>query len=178
MAFPSTLPKRLIRDIRGATLIEFAFVAAPFIALLVATVQVSLTFFTQQCLETTTEKSVRQLLTGQAQSSGMTQAQFKNSVCTNLPAFMKCANVLVDVRVASSFSSANPSAPTLTYDSNGNLTTPMSYQPGSPGQITVARVMYIWDTQRGPLGFDLATLSAGKRLLMSTAVFKTEAYSS
>jgi hypothetical protein len=36
--------------------------------------------------------------------------------------------------------------------------------------------MYLWDTQKGPLGFDLSTLSGGKRLLIATSVFKTEPY--
>lgn len=37
-------------------------------------------------------------------------------------------------------------------------------------------MMYLWDTQKGPLGFDLSTLSGGKRLLIATSVFKTEPY--
>ncbi len=36
--------------------------------------------------------------------------------------------------------------------------------------------MYVWDVQAGPLGFDLSTLSRGKRLLITTSVFKTENY--
>jgi len=167
---------RLGRDQRGAALVEFAFVAAPFIALILAVLQTSLTFFAQQNLETTAEKSVRQLLTGGAQNGNLTQAQFKSSACTKLPAFMKCANLIVDVQVASNFSSANTGTPTLTYDSNGNINNNWQYSPGVPGQITVARIMYIWDVSKGPLGFDLSTMSNGKRLLISTSVFRVEPY--
>lgn len=166
----------LSRDTRGAALIEFAFVVGPFLALLVATAQVSLTFFAQQNLETAAEDSVRKLLTGAAQSNNMTQAQFKSLVCTNLPAFMKCSNVIVDVQAVSKFSAANTGAPTLTYDANGNMTNSWVYQPGVPGQITVARIMYVWSVRAGPLGFDLSTMSSNQRLLMSTSVFKTEPY--
>lgn len=161
-------------DRRGVTVVEFAFVAGPFLALLIAILQVSLTFFAQQNLETTAEKSVRQLLTGQAQSSGMTQSQFKSLVCSKLSSFMKCANVIVDVQVASKFSSANTGVPTLTYNSSGNITNTWVYKPGVPGEITVARIMYVWDVSKGPLGFDISTLSGDKRLLISTSVFKTE----
>lgn len=167
---------KLSRDTRGSTLIEFAFVVGPLMALLIASVQVSLTFFAQQNLETTAEKAVRQLLTGQAQTSNMTKAQFKSLVCTKLPAFMKCDNVIIDVQAVSAFSSADTGAPTFTYNASGNMTNNWVYQPGVPGQITVARIMYVWDVQRGPLGFDLSTMSSGKRLLMSTSVFKTEPY--
>lgn len=167
-------PRALVADTRGAALIEFAFVAGPFIALLIATLQVSLVFFAQQNLETIAEKSVRQLLTGQAQSSGMTKAQFKSLVCFNRPAFMKCENFLIDVQVASAFSSADTGLPTLTYDGGGNVNDNFAYKPGVAGEITVARIMYIWDANKGPLGFDISNLSGGKRLLISTSVFKTE----
>lgn len=168
--------RRLARDRSGATLVEFAFVAGPLIALLIATLQVSLVFFAQQNLETTTEKATRQLLTGQAQGAGMTQSQFQSAVCSKLAAFMKCANVLVDVQNVADFTSANTSSPTLTYDSHGNVSNSWTYKPGGAGQITVVRIMYVWDVAKGPLGFDLSTLSNGKRLLIATAVFKTEPY--
>lgn len=168
----------LATDARGSTAIEFAFVAGPFIALLIAILQTSLTFFAQQNLETVAEKAGRQLFTGTAQSSGMTQAQFRDSVCSKLPVFMKCANLMVDVQVATAFSNANTATPTLTYDSSGNVTNPWVYKPGGPGEITVLKTMYVWDVQSGPLGFDLSTLSKGKRLLITTNVFKTEPYSS
>lgn len=169
--------RALRRDRRGTTVIEFAFVAGPFMALMIAILQVSLTFFAQQNLETTAEKSVRQLLTGQAQSAGMTQSEFKALVCSKLSSFMKCANVIVDVQVAAKFSSANIGSPTLSYDANGNIDNAWVYKPGIPGEITVARIMYVWDVSKGPLGFDISTMSRSKRLLISTSVFKTEPYS-
>lgn len=168
--------RRLGRDRRGTALIEFAFVAGPLIALIMAALQTSLVFFAQQNLETTAEKSVRQLLTGTAQSSGMTKTQFKSLACSKLPAFMDCANLIVDVQVADAFSGANTGVPTLTYDGSGNITNTWKYQPGVPGQITIARIMYVWSVSKGPLGFDLTTMSTGKRLLISTSVFKTEPY--
>jgi Flp pilus assembly protein TadG len=158
--------------------IEFAFVVGPLVALLIAVLQTSLTYFAQENLETTAEKSVRQLLTGAAQNSNLSQAQFKSLVCSKLPAFMNCANILIDVQVADDFSTANTSTPKLTYDKQGNITNTWSYNPGAPGNITVVRIMYIWNVSKGPLGFDLSTLSTGQRLLISTSVFKTEPYSS
>lgn len=171
------LTAAVVRDRRGATLVEFAIVAAPLFALLIAIIQTSLTFFAQQALETAAEKSVRQLMTGSAQKAGMTQSQFKTAACTNLPAFMPCANLMVDVQVATSFSGVNNAPPTITYDTNGKPNNSMAYQPGGPGEISIVKLMYIWDVQQGPLGFDLSTLSNGKRLLVATSVFKTEPYS-
>lgn len=166
----------LARDRRGAAAMEFALVSIPLAALMVAILQTTLVYFAQQNLEMTAEKSVRQLMTGQAQSAGMTQAQFKNVVCSKLPSFLKCSNVIVDVQQATAFSDVTTAVPTLTYDSSGNITNSWQYSPGTQGAINVVKIMYIWDVQKGPLGFDLSTMSSGKRLLIVTSVFKTEPY--
>ncbi|TGX56335.1 pilus assembly protein [Sphingomonas gei] len=163
-------------DTRGVAAIEFAFIAAPLAGLMVAILQTSLTFFAQQTLETTAEKSVRKLITGEAQKASMTAAQFKTLVCTKLPSFMKCDNVYVDVTSAVSFASIATSAPTITFDGDGKVTNSFAFTPGGPGSINIVRIMYAWDVQAGPFGFDLATMSNKKRLLYATAVFKTEPY--
>lgn len=168
--------RKLARDRRGAAALEFALVATPLGALMVAILQTSLTYFAQQTLETTAEKSVRQLMTGQAQSAGMTQAQFKTLVCSKLPSFMKCSNVLIDVQQATAFSDVTTAPPTLTYDGSGNVSNSFQYTPGTQGAINVVKIMYVWNVQKGPLGFDLSTMSSGARLLIVTSVFKTEPY--
>ncbi|WP_375395618.1 TadE/TadG family type IV pilus assembly protein [uncultured Sphingomonas sp.] len=166
---------RLARDERGVTVIEFAFVAGPLFALIMAILQVSLTFFAQQTLETATLKASRQLMTGTDQSAGMTKAGFMTAVCNQLPGFMKCANVRIDVQSTTNFSSANTSAPTITYNAQtGAENNNWAYAPGGSNQITTVKVMYIWATSTGPLGFDLSTMSGGNRLLIATSVFKTE----
>lgn len=166
----------LSADIRGVAAVEFAIVAAPLAALIVAILQTSLVFFAQQTLETTAETSVRQLVTGEAQKGNVTKAQFKSRVCSTLPVFMECSKVIIDVRSATSFSGISTKSLTITVDKDGNITTPFSYAPGNAGSINIVRVMYIWDVMGGPLGFDLATMSNNKRILYATSVFKTEPY--
>ena len=166
----------LREDKRGAVAIEFAFIAAPLAALMVAVLQTSLAFFAQQTLETTVEKAVRKLITGEAQKANMNAASFKTLVCSKLPSFMKCDNVYIDVKSAASFASIATAAPTITFGSDGKVNNAFVFTPGGPGSINIVRVMYAWDTQAGPLGFDLSTMSNKKRLLYATAVFKTEPY--
>lgn len=163
------------RDERGATIVEFAIVSMPFFALLIAIIQTSLVFFAQQALDTTGEKAVRQLMTGAVQRSNMTASQYKGLVCASLPVFMKCAKLMVDVRTANGFSSVDTSAPTITYDGGGNPNN-LVFSPGDSTRITVVRLMYVWDVAPGPLGFDLSTLSRGKRMMVSTFVFKAEQF--
>lgn len=176
---PRRGPKALARDTRGATIIEFALVATPFIALILATIQTSLVFFAQQTLETVAEKTARQLVTDQAQNSGMTQQDFQAAACASLrkfAAFMQCANLMVDVQNADSFEDIDTAAPTLTYDSKGNVNNNWQFNPGPPGSIVVMRTMYLFPVISGPLGLTFANSQGGKRLLVATSVFKSEAY--
>lgn len=155
-------------------LIEFAMVVGPFLALLLATFETTITLFTQQVLETASEKAARTILTGTAQRANTTATQFKNNICATLPSYMKCSSVMVDISVASSISNANTSSPTLTYDSNGNLTNTWSYNVGGPGDVVVVKTMYLLPQVAGPLGFNLANVQGKNRLLMSTYVFRNE----
>ena len=66
---------------RGTAIVEFAFIAAPLFAVLIAICQVGVVFLAQQELESAVEKSARTLLTGEVQKSGLTQAQFTTKVC-------------------------------------------------------------------------------------------------
>lgn len=167
----------LVGDRRGATIIEFAFVAAPLMALLMAILVTSTVYFAQQGLETATEATARVLMTGAAQSGGYSATQFKQAACNALPSFMSCANLMVDVQSASSFSAINTAAPTITFDSHGNVSNSFSYTPGNAGDIVIIRLLYIWKVPTGPLGFNVATLGNGQRLLMATSVAKTEPFS-
>ena len=168
--------RALARDRRGATMIEFATVAGPFIALILAGIQTSLVFFSQQLIETVAESSGRTLMTGAVQIAGTSSAQFKNDVCTKLPDFMTCANTYVDVRTSTDFASVSTAPPTLTYNSSGGVTNAWAFDRPGGGKIAVLRVMYLLPVAGGPLGFRLADQPNNRRLLIATSVFRTEAY--
>ena len=172
----SRIIRQLACDSRGATIIEFAIVAPAFLAVLIGILQIALAYLAQDGLEGATETASRMLATGQAQRAGMTAAQFKTSACSALPNYMNCSSMMVDVRTASSFSAADTGMPTLTYDSNGNVSNSFSYTPGGQAAIVVVRFMYLWPTFTGPLGFNLADQPGAKRLLLATSVFKSEYY--
>lgn len=161
------------RGNQASTAVEFGMVAAPFLVLVFAALQIFLLSLVQQMLETAAEASGRSILTGNAQS--LTQAQFKTLVCSKIPAILACSNVMVDVQVASSFSSATTTAPTLTYDSTGAVSNSWAYNPGAAGNIVVMRVMYRWPVFN-LLYFSIATLTSTTRLVMATVVFKNESF--
>jgi Flp pilus assembly protein TadG len=160
----------------GAAAVEFAIIAAPFIALTLATIQTALAFFAGQVLESAVADSSRQIMTGAAQNAGLSQSGFANVVCGKVQTLFNCSNLMIDVQTATSFSAANTAMPTLTFNSGGNVTNSWSYNPGNPGDIVVMRVMYQWPVFLGPLGLSLSNESNGNLLLMATAVFRNEPY--
>ena len=166
--------RRFAHGADGAAAVEFAIVAAPFLALMFAIMETALVFFASQTLETAVADSARLIMTGQAQSQNFTAAQFKTAVCDRVKGLFDCAGGLqIDVKTYSAFGSVDNSKPV---DANGNLRTDFGYQPGGPGEIVVVRLMYQFPVYASLLGFNLSDMSGGKRLVMATAAFRNEPY--
>ncbi len=72
-AFPR-LVRHFLRRKDGAVAVEYAMVAAPFLALVFAILETSIVFFAGQTLETAAADSARLIMTGQAQKQGFSQA--------------------------------------------------------------------------------------------------------
>jgi Flp pilus assembly protein TadG len=169
---------RLRCDASGAVMLEFAFVAIPFIAMILASLYTSLIFFSSQALETAVQTSARLMITGTAQKAATTQAQYKTQVCATLPTYMKCSRLYVDVRAAGSFGAMDMTAPTPTIDASGNVTNSGAYATVPKSQIGMVRLAYVWEAGKGPLGLDLSNTSGNNRVLVATSVFITEPYAS
>jgi Flp pilus assembly protein TadG len=169
-----------IRDSKGATVVEFALIAAPFLAIVVALIQTFLVFFAQSVLENAVRQSSRQILTGQTQTQDASLSQtaaiaaFHQTVCNNAAILFTCTGLMVDVQVANNWTSANTGMPTLTYGSNGNVSNSWQFNPGSAGDVVVVRVMYLWPLFFGPIAFNMANQPNGSREIMASAAFQNE----
>jgi Flp pilus assembly protein TadG len=165
--------RRFVRRQEGAAAVEFALVAAPFLAMVFAIIETAIVFFAGQALETAAADSARLIMTGQAQIAGYDQAQFKAAVCGKIYGLFNCNGGLsVNVKSYATFASI-PLAKPIT---NGNVDPSTSYTPGEPGNIVVVRLMYQWPVYVSLLGLNLSDVSGGKRLLMSTVAFRNEPY--
>src|SRR4051812_35345777 len=170
-----TAARRFARQQDGATTVEFALVAAPFLAMIFAIMETAIVFFAGQVLETAGVDSARLIMTGQAQTQGYDQAKFKAAVCGKIFGLFNCTGGLyVDVKNYSSFTAINTAKP---IDSSGNMQTgTFGYAPGGPCSIVVVRLMYQWPVYVSLLGLNLADTAGSKRLLMSTIAFRNEPY--
>ena len=168
--------RRFRRNRRGSAAVEFALVAPVFFALLFAIIETGIMFFASQVLETVTQNSARQILTGQAQ--GANYAQWNNFrdgvVCAQIPALFNCANIYVNVQSTSQFSNA---VIKNMIDASGNFDpSTLGYSPGGPGDTVVVQLFYQWPLFVTGLGYNIANLSGNKRLLVATAAFQNEPY--
>jgi Flp pilus assembly protein TadG len=177
--------RRFRRNRHGSAAVEFALVAPMFFALLFGIIQTALVFFAGQVLETITQDSARIIQTGQAMTPGgvtatqtgaLTQAQFQQYVCSQIPALFNCTNVFIDVESSPS-SQAWPTSFSSQIDSNGNfISNNLQYNTGGPCDIVVVRLFYQWPLFFTGLGYNISTLSGNGRLLSATAAFRNEPF--
>jgi Flp pilus assembly protein TadG len=140
----------LPRAQEGGVAIEFALVAPAFIALILGVLHIALIYLAQQGLESAVESASRLVMTGQAQTTvltngktsytGMSATDFKSAVCSgisgtdvngnavayasSLPPFLSCSRLTVNVQVVpASCTSPTITAPTYTYNSKTGAVT-------------------------------------------------------
>jgi Flp pilus assembly protein TadG len=168
--------KRWRKDHSGASAVEFAIVGMPFLLFLYGIIGVGLYFFTSFTLENGLEQASRLIRTGQAQKSGMTDVQFKNTVCSYIPGFVDCQNkLLVNVR---SFAEADMSRVVARAEclNNGSLTNLTTYSPGAANQVVLVTLCFEWEFANKIPFIRLGDMNGGSRLIQAAAVFRTEPY--
>ena len=172
---PFRLVRRFVQQQEGSAAIEFSLVAVPFLGLTFAILETALVFFAGQTLETAVTDSARLIMTGQAQDKAWTKDDFKTEVCSRIHGLFDCTGgVYVDVKTFDSFASINNDLPVT----DGKIDeSKLNFSPGAPGQIEVVTLYYQWPVYVSLLGNNLANINANRRLLVATAVFCNEPFS-
>ncbi len=171
------------RNSSGATALEFAIVAGPFLLLLFGILAVGLVFVGNMTLENAIEQGARLIRTGEAQSQGFDAAKFKTEVCKYLTAPLSCGGLKLDVRTFATFGSSDLTNP---LDSSGNLKSEFSYAPGVGGDVVIVRAFYEWDLlatlpimpiwNNQSVDTRLSNMPNGNRLLIATVAFRNEPF--
>ena len=152
----------------GATAVEFAFIFPIFLATLIGVLQMTAFLFAQAALQTAAVEAGRQFMTGQNPTQGqLTNTSYTSNICPIIQPLLNCGSVMVDVQSYNSLSGANTAAPSLPY-------TPQ-YNPGTPGQFVVVRLIYQW-TVVGANLFPFANLPNSMREMMGVTVVRVEPY--
>src|SRR5579871_5744968 len=114
-ASSNPLVRRWLAERSGAAAVEFAMIAAPFLALLFAIIELGMIFVASTTIESATAIAARQIRTGQLQSSANNNATgFKTLICNHMAWISNAdcmANLSIDVRTYSNFASIDPTPP-------------------------------------------------------------------
>ena len=161
---------RFARARGGATTVEFAFVALPFLTLVFAIVELGLVFFVSVTLENAVIDTGRKIRTGELQTAGGTAATFKTAVCTEMAWIgAACSDALsLDVRTFAGFSASNTAVA-------ANQPQTPCWDPGGPGSVVMVRAYYAWPLITPLLETGLKS-SNGKRIVTAVAAFANEPY--
>lgn len=162
---------RFVVDDLGVAAVEFAMLLPMFVALVLVSLLVGISFLAKAELDYTTQKVARLVMTGQITTS----AQLQSAVCTYTGGLINCSAIMANLTTytAANLDNINTATPTLTYSGSGSVTNTWNTQFGSGGTVEVLQLMYQFPMMSGPM-FNLATQSNGDNLMISTAVFVNE----
>lgn len=114
--------KRYKRNDDGATAVEFALLAVPFLMILFAIVELAVVFFLNSSLTHSMNESARDVRTGEFQGTCGGADEFKARVCDKL-SIGSCGNLRIDV----------VSSPSGRFQPNLLPPTPTTEDPANPG---------------------------------------------
>ncbi len=165
----------LAENEQGVTAVEFALIAAPFFFLIFAIIEVGFIYILSSILEIGLSNASRDIRIGSFQTSGGTEASFKQAICDETFGFMNCdSNFYVDVRRITSFTGTSIASPI----SNGNLNSgSFIFDPAAADEIIVIRAFYEWNLFTPVISDPISNLNGGKRLIQANVVFRVEPYS-
>ena len=130
--------------------VEFAMLAIPFVTMLFAVLELGLIFMISLTLDNATQIASREIRTGTLQNGGAATANgFITDICSHMAWIQaNClANLKVDVRTYTTFTSAAPPNPVGGGVFNAGM---LTFQPGVAQDIVVVRgyyhpmIMWIW----------------------------------
>jgi Flp pilus assembly protein TadG len=168
------LLSRFERERSGSTAIEFAVMAIPFLGLIFGIIELGMIYLIATTLENATTDAARQIRTCQLQNAGgATATSFTTLICNEMTWMgSNCAaNLAVDVRTFSNFSSTNIADPIA----SGQLNTgSLMFQMGTAGSIVLVRAYYPWTLVAPSLDGSISRLSNGQALISAATTFRNE----
>jgi Flp pilus assembly protein TadG len=169
---------RFLRASRGATAVEFAFVALPFLVLLFGIIELGGVFLASTTLELATDKAARQIRTGEfTNGGGSTKDDFKTLVCQQMSWLQSSCpnNLFIDVRTFDNFQdlAATNDIGGANFDDSTTC-----WATGAPTDIVLVRTFYRWDLFTPMLDRALENVpGTNTRLISTVSTFRNEPYS-
>lgn len=168
------LARRLGKDRRGATMIEFTLLMLPFFILLFGVFEVGLVIWGGLELDNATSDAARLVRTGQAQSGKFDSNRLKQEVCSRVSLLFDC-NTKLQLAVETFASFGNMAAP-QPLDNKGSLKQNFSFDMGGAQDVVLVSTFYEWPLLNIVSSMSLSNMADGNYLLRSAAAFRNEPF--
>jgi Flp pilus assembly pilin Flp len=174
------LRRRYKDDTDGATAVEFAIVAVPFLGLIFGILELALVFFTTSVLTQSISDTGRLVRVGAFQGCG-TVKEFKALICDGMQNLMNCeANLRVDLITGASFQSvslADPGLSGLDPDDEDKEIDDGTYVDTGPGAPVVLQASFYYPLALPNFMTRLETIPNSQRhVIMATTAFRNEPF--
>ena len=176
------LLSRFKQEEKGATAVEFALLAIPFIALLFSIIELAVVFFIGSTLNHAMSESAREIRTGEFQSTCQTEADFKALICQHMGTLGNCqGNLRFDV-VSTLSGDFEPGilTPTPTNEDPMNPGNPIIsnnvYTNTGPKDVVIVRAQYYHPLSIPGTFTRLANQPGNTRVISTTTAFRNEPF--
>ncbi len=171
--------RTFVRATGGATAVEFAMVAIPFLTMLFSLIELGIVFLISMTLDDATMTAAREIRTGQVQTAGGaadSASGFQTEICNHMTWIQATcsSNLSVDVETYPSFTAASPANPVSGGTFNAAA---LGFNPGVAQNVVVVRSYFRWKLITPFLDQSLEKLSDGEAVIVSTVAFRNEPYS-
>lgn len=194
----ATRLRRLFKSSEGATAIEFAILAIPFMMIVFATFETFIAFTGEQLVSNAVDTMGRRVRTGQitfsdpSRSTFKTQTQFRQDFCQQISVMITCSSteaavpnkLWIDLEQVTNFADIPTGVPMKATNGGKNRdldTDKIKFTPGGAGKINMFRAYYRW-----PITTDLVRpyisniqqegSTKGQFLIVATSAFQNENY--
>jgi len=174
------LRRRYRAESRGATAIEFAVVALPFLGLIFGILELALVFFTSAVLSQAMTDTGRLVRVGSFQGCGGAP-EFKALICAKMSNLMNCnANLRIDLTTASTFQSVtleDPGLSGLDPDDEDAEIDDGTYVDTDPAVPVVMRGTFYYPLILPNFMTRLESVSgSGRHVISTSTAFRTEPF--
>ncbi len=177
---PGRVPgaRAFARDARGVTAIEFALLAPPFFAIVLAILETALVFMAAEIFDSAVHDANRAIMTGRAQAQSATLDNYRDMVCGHTFGMLDCDAIHIVVSPVGDFTSASPPPPVASDCSEQDCrwTEEEAFDPGGGSSVVLVRAYYRWPVIINFFGIGMANLPDNTRLLASVRVFRNEPF--
>ena len=185
------LVRTFARSGDGATAVEFAMIAFPFLGMVCAMIETAMVFWAGQILDTSLATATRGIYTGSfqgknpaANSNAQILTNLRNLMCypngntssPRLTTIFDCSAVKLEVVTYKKFTDSKPSDPIDPKTSDWAKDFGTRYTTPAPGDIVIVQAAVKFPVFTSVLNPGQAAFKDGSRILRSTVAFRTEPY--